>query len=121
MRVAITGMGAVSSLGNSLDAMFSRLLAGDSAVKTYPQWRELKGLQSFLGAPAQPHDISHLPRSARRSMSRMSELSVAATLDAIRHAGLPMENSFRTCPRSGPEGSRPHWGTTRSATAIRSV
>ncbi len=32
-RVAITGMGVVSPLGNDVDTMFARLTAGESAIR----------------------------------------------------------------------------------------
>lgn len=98
MRVAITGMGAVSSLGNSVEEMFGSLLRGESAVREFPEWRQLKGLNSFLGAPAKPYDISRIPRQARRSMSPMSEMAVESTLQALGQANLKLDTpSSRNC------------------------
>lgn len=95
MRVAITGMGVVSSLGNSVTDIFSRLLAGETGVKAMPEWRTLKGLHSHVAAPAHPYDISRIPRSARRSMSRMSEMATSATLDAIEQAKIGFDGTYR--------------------------
>jgi 3-oxoacyl-[acyl-carrier-protein] synthase II len=53
-----------------------------------------------VGAPAAPFDISDIPRSARRSMSRMSEMAVVAAKQATAGAGITFEKSdhkFRTC------------------------
>src|ERR1700678_1600028 len=97
MRVAITGVGSVSSLGNTTDEMFSRVLKNETAVKAFPEWRAYKGLSSFVGAPASPFDVSHIPRSARRSMSRMSEMAVVSTTQALESAVIKLDDSFRNC------------------------
>jgi 3-oxoacyl-[acyl-carrier-protein] synthase II len=97
MKVAITGAGTVSSLGNSTDEMFARVLRNETAVKVFPEWRAYRGLNTFVGAPAAPFDISNIPRSARRSMSRMSEMAVVSTVQALASAKLSLEQSFRNC------------------------
>lgn len=95
MKVLVTGMGAISSLGNAVGEMWSGLDEGRSAVRHYPQWGELKGLHACKGAPAPPHDASSLPRQARRTMSRMSELATLATIQALRQADLHIQEGGR--------------------------
>ena len=68
--------------------MFGSLLESRSAVREIEAWKEVKGLHCRLGAPAYPYDISNLPRSARRTMSPMSEMASLAALQAINHAGI---------------------------------
>jgi 3-oxoacyl-[acyl-carrier-protein] synthase II len=96
MRVVITGMGCMSSLGNSVEEMYKNLLVGKSAVRFYPEWAEYKGLQAHLGAPVPEYDIKTLPRSTRRTMSRMSEMASLATIQALKQAGISEVNSSRT-------------------------
>lgn len=78
----------MTSLGNSPKEMFGALLENRTAVREIEEWRSLVGLNSRLGAPIVPYDISKVPRQARRTMSRMSEMSVLATQQALAQAGL---------------------------------
>src|SRR5512140_758264 len=88
-RVVITGLGAVSPLGLTVDELWSGLLAGRSGI-----------------APITQFDASHMPcqiagevkgfdpknyidgREARR-MARCAQFAVAATQQALKDAGLP--------------------------------
>lgn len=88
MKVYVSGYGVVSSLGNSAKEMFGSLLESRSAVREIQEWKDIKGLHCRLGAPAQSYDISGLPRSARRTMSPMSEMASLAASQAIAQAGL---------------------------------
>ena len=71
--------------------MFGGLLESRSAVREIEAWKEVKGLHCRLGAPAHPYDISALPRSARRTMSPMSEMGSLAAIQAVEHAGLNLK------------------------------
>ena len=92
MNVLITGMGAITPLGLGVEATWNRLMAGDSAIRAYPEWRQYNGLGTYLGAPVPPYDISKIPRSVRRTMSRMSEMAVLAAGEALQMADLPIGN-----------------------------
>jgi 3-oxoacyl-[acyl-carrier-protein] synthase II len=37
-RVVVTGMGVVSAHGNDVDAFYTKLLAGESAITTISEW-----------------------------------------------------------------------------------
>jgi 3-oxoacyl-[acyl-carrier-protein] synthase II len=90
--VYITGMGVISSLGNTPNDMFESLRQGLSGVRRMPGWENYKGLNCHLGAPAMPYDSKALPRSARRTMSPMSEMAVLATYQALNQADLSPDN-----------------------------
>ena len=98
MKVYITGMGCVSSLGNSVSEMFDGLLEGRSGVRQFPDWQKHKGLFSHVGAPVPPYDIMKVPRSARRTMSPMSEMAVLATQEAVNQSGIQL-GEHRHSPR----------------------
>lgn len=85
-NVVITGYGMMSSLGNDPHTAFEALLKNETGVKAYPEWKKYNGLHSFLGAPAKPYDEKVIPRVARRSMSRMSEMALIATKQALMQA-----------------------------------
>lgn len=91
MKVAISGMGLMSSLGNSKEAMFQALLENKSGVQKYPHWAEHRGLYTHLAAPVPAYDEKIIPRAARRSMSRMSEMAVLATKQALTESRLSLD------------------------------
>jgi len=91
MKVFVTGMGILSSLGNDVDSVFENLVAGKGATRAMPEWKAYNGLFSHLAAPAFPYDEKVIPRVARRSMSRMSEMGVLATSQALRQADLSVD------------------------------
>ena len=88
MKVYATGLGAFTSLGNDPETMFNAIAEGKTGVRHFPEWAQHVGLFSHLGAPVGDYDISKLPRTVRRSMSRMSEMASLATFQALEQAGL---------------------------------
>lgn len=50
-RVVVTGMGGLTSLGDSYAAIDVSLRAGISGVRTMPEWDVYDDLQTRLGAP----------------------------------------------------------------------
>jgi 3-oxoacyl-[acyl-carrier-protein] synthase II len=91
LKVYISGYGVISSLGNSAQEMFGNLIESRSAVREIEAWKDIKGLNCRLGAPAMPYDISVLPRSARRTMSPMSEMASLAAKQAVEQAGINLK------------------------------
>jgi 3-oxoacyl-[acyl-carrier-protein] synthase II len=91
-RVVITGMGAITSIGNSVDESWQSALAGISGITEITQFDagempsrvagEIKGFN--------PHDYINF-KEARR-MSRASQLAVAVATMAVDDAGLPLES-----------------------------
>ena len=86
-RVVITGMGGISPLGQTIDAMCAAIEAGATAVRRMPDW-EGNGVRGLLGAPAELMNERQIPRDARRSMGRMSIFAVQAAQQALADAGL---------------------------------
>lgn len=110
MRVFVTGMGALTSLGNDVETMFSGLKEGRTGIKAFPDWKQYNGLHSHLGAPVPEYDIQKIPRTVRRAMSRMSEMACLATLQALAQADLqpgPKLNSPRVCIIQGSTSGSP--------------
>jgi 3-oxoacyl-(acyl-carrier-protein) synthase len=50
-RVAITGLGVITPLGNSVEAFISGLERGENATVYIPEWEKYKGLRCLVGAP----------------------------------------------------------------------
>ncbi|MFH1260161.1 MAG: beta-ketoacyl-[acyl-carrier-protein] synthase family protein [Elusimicrobiota bacterium] len=87
-RVVITGVGAVSPLGNTVGELVGGVEEGKCAVKSMDEWRKYNGLRSLVGAPAELKNMEAIPRQRRRSMSRISIFSVQAAEQALVDAGL---------------------------------
>jgi 3-oxoacyl-[acyl-carrier-protein] synthase II len=96
-RAFVTGVGLVSSLGNTPGELFGSLLENRTAVRRMPGWENHAGLKSLVAAPARPYDVSYLDRSSRRTMTPMSEMALLATRDAFTQADLkPDTNPARS-------------------------
>ena len=87
-RVVVTGMGLRTPLGSSPDELFDRLLAGESAVRAFPEWSDIDELKSLVAANVGGFDPKELPRKHRRTMGRVAMYAVAAARDAVGQAGL---------------------------------
>ena len=90
-RVVITGVGAISPLGNDVPSLVAGIEEGKSAVRYMKEWEKYKGLRSLVGAPAELKDEKLIPRQSRRSMGRMSIFSAQAAEQALADADLDRE------------------------------
>lgn len=88
-RVVITGVGAISPLGNDMDAMFAHLHSERNAVSLIPEWLDYEGMNTCLGCIAQPFDLpAHFNRKTTRSMGRVALMGTLASEKALADAGL---------------------------------
>ena len=87
-RVVITGMGVVSSLGNSAAAAFERLKTPKNCVKRSADLATYGGLQTCLWAPSEYVRPPEYTRKVIRTMSPVSEMALNATEQALAQAGL---------------------------------
>ena len=87
-RVVVTGMGIVSSLGNSISAAFERLKTPKNCVKRSGDLLTYKGLQTCLWAPSDYVRPPEYNRKVIRTMSPVSEMALNATEQALAQAGL---------------------------------
>ena len=73
----ITGMGVVSSLGNTPEELYANLAAGRNGVREMPEWG---GTPLKLAAPAiLPEGMEKtIPRTFRRAMGRVGMYSALA-------------------------------------------
>jgi 3-oxoacyl-[acyl-carrier-protein] synthase II len=98
-RVAITGMGIVSPIGNNIDTVFDSLVSGYSGIKKMNEWRKLEGLNSFIAGIVEGLEPKKINRRHRRTMGRMAVMASLATMDAVSDANLT-ENEI-TSSRTG--------------------
>ena len=90
-RVAITGMGIVSPIGNDLATVKAALVEGRSGIRAMPEWAEFAGLRARVAGVAAEADPKRIPRRHRRTMGRVAVLGAFAALDAAADAGLDAE------------------------------
>ncbi|MGH9367440.1 MAG: beta-ketoacyl-[acyl-carrier-protein] synthase family protein [Thermoanaerobaculia bacterium] len=87
-RVVVTGMGAVSPVGNDCDSMFAGLVAGRSGVGRITAY-DPSGEECQIAAEVKGFDPSAYldPREARRT-GRYAHFAIAATQEALTQANL---------------------------------
>lgn len=93
-RVAITGLGVISPLGNSVDALFAGLIAGRSAIQCLTSARSER-LRFPIGAPADFDGAAHFSAVRLRMMDRVSQLALVAAGNAIADAQLSFSDALR--------------------------
>lgn len=88
-RVVITGIGALSPLGNDWATVRSQLLSGRNAIRVMHEWEGYEGLSTQLGCTVQPYELPlHYNRKTMRSMGRVALMATRATEIALENAGL---------------------------------
>ncbi len=87
-RVVVTGMGAVSPLGNTVDAAFARLNTFENCVQALGELGEYTGLNTRLGCRTAFERPAHWTRKTTRTMGDVSMYALAATEQAIAESGL---------------------------------
>ena len=87
-RVAITGLGMVSPFGGSTQDFFTRMLAGESAVRLYETDDEPRGLSVPAVRCADFEPTERIPKHLLGTMDRYTQLGMAAAFEAWAQAGL---------------------------------
>ena len=87
-RVVITGMGALSPLGKSVDELWSGLKAGRSGIAPLTLV-DPEGYPCKIGGEVKDFDpIDYVDRKESRRLARFAQLAVGATAEAVAGAGL---------------------------------
>ncbi len=86
-RVVVTGMGIVSCIGNSPDAVADSLKQGRSGIAFQPDYAEL-GFRCQVAGKPQIDAADHLDRKALRFMSDAAIYATIAAQQAMEDAGL---------------------------------
>ena len=95
-RVVITGMGVVTSLGETADVMWGALCAGQSGVKTVTRF-DLTNYPVKFGAECTDFDLTKYAGEAAkytdeklqpRRIDRFGQFGVAASLTAVADSGI---------------------------------
>ena len=109
-RIAITGMGIASCLGNDLDSVSRALREGRSGIRTLPDSVE-RGLRSQIGGAVDLDLDAVIDRKLKRFMSDAAAYSYVSMRDAIADAGLTeaQVSDPRTGLIAGSGGGSSRW------------
>lgn len=97
-RVAITGIGIVSSIGNNVDEVTASLREGRSGIVHAPEYTEL-GFRSQVHGTVKMDVYEHIDRKQLRFMGEGAAYAVLSMEQAIADSGLPEE--LVSNPRTG--------------------
>ncbi len=94
-RVVVTGMGALTPLGNSVDEYWKGLVDGRSGIE-YIESFDASEFPCVVAGEVRGFDASdYMPAKQVRRLARFSQLAVAAARQAIEDAGLDTETENR--------------------------
>ena len=100
-RVVVTGMGAVSALGNDVDSTWAALLAGRSGVRGIERFDPSR-VDSKIAAEVRDFDPSGLiDRKEMRRMDRYIQFGLVVARQALEQAGLPERFDGSLAERTG--------------------
>jgi 3-oxoacyl-[acyl-carrier-protein] synthase II len=90
-RVVITGMGIISPIGNTKEAVFNRLLNNQSGIEPIKSWEKIKDLKVHIAGQCDNYDAKRINRKNRRTMGSMAIMASLSALDAISMSRLDKE------------------------------
>lgn len=94
-RVVITGIGAVTPLGQSVDAFWPRLLAGESGIERITLI-DPAAYPTQIGGEVKGFDAGDwLDKKEARRVDRAIALGIAAATQAMRDAQLPLDEGIK--------------------------
>ena len=100
-RVVVTGMGAVSALGNDVASTWAGLLAGRSGVRTIEAFDPSR-VDSKIAAEVRDFDPSAvIDRKEMRRMDRYIQFGLVVARQALDQAGLPGRMDGALAERTG--------------------
>lgn len=87
-RVVVTGMSAITALGEEWNTFEQALKKEKNAVVYMPDWESVEQLNTRLAAPVSFTKPTHFSRKKVRSMGPVSLMATSATENALLDAGL---------------------------------
>ncbi len=91
-KVVVTGMGVISPLGDSVDEFWNSLLAGKSGVSILTKFDTSEFPVHIAGEIKDFDSAKYIDRKVARRMDLSAQYAVAASINAVRDAGLDTEN-----------------------------
>lgn len=92
-RVVVTGMGALTPLGLDINTTWEGLVEGKSGIDHITQFDASSLETRFAGEVKGFDPVEYMGRKEARRMDRFSQLAVAASVEAVRDAGLEINDT----------------------------
>ncbi len=90
-RVVVTGIGVVCPLGNDIETVWTRLLAGESGIGPITRFDPSRLTSRIAGEVKDFSPEDYIDRREARRMDRYSHFAVAAARQALDAAGLDVD------------------------------
>jgi 3-oxoacyl-[acyl-carrier-protein] synthase II len=100
-RVVVTGMGAVTPLGNDVGTFWSRLVRGESGIRRITIFDPERVDSKIAGEVVDFDPSSVLDRKETRRTDRYTQFALIATREALHQAGLPERIEGELAERTG--------------------
>lgn len=94
-RVVVTGMGAITPLGNTTDEFWKNIVAGKSGVDMITRFDTTHFKTKFAAEVKGFHAADYFEKNEARKYDLFTQYAVAAADEAIKHAGLDLEKLNR--------------------------
>ena len=92
-RVVVTGMGAITPIGNSVEDFWKGIKEGKCGIDTITQI-DITDYKVKLAAEIKDLNIEdHMDRRAAKRLDRYSQLAIIATKEAMKDSGITSENT----------------------------
>jgi 3-oxoacyl-[acyl-carrier-protein] synthase II len=88
-RAVITGMGAVTPLGSSIDRYWKGLINGESGVRKITQFDATDFPCQIAGEIPDFNPDEYLDRKEARRLPRSAQIALVSAIQAVQDAGLP--------------------------------
>ena len=87
-RVVVTGMGAITPLGNSIDEFWKNIVSGKSGVDFITKFDTTNFKTKFAAEVKGFNTANYFEKNEARKYDLFTQYAVAAAEEAIKHAGL---------------------------------
>jgi 3-oxoacyl-[acyl-carrier-protein] synthase II len=91
-RVVVTGMGALTPVGNTLNDYWNGLINGVSGADNITLFDASKFKTKFACEIKGFDPLNHMDRKEARKVDRFTQIALAASDEAVGHAGISKEN-----------------------------
>ena len=112
-RVVVTGLGLVSPVGNSVDEAWAALVAGRSGIANITKFDATNFSCRFAGEVKGFQIEDYIPGKEARHMDTFIHYGLAASMQAVRDAGLPINDQLSRLNR--PSASVASWAPASAA------
>ena len=92
-RVVVTGLGAVTPVGNSVEESWNNLVAGKSGAAPITQF-DCSNFKTQFACEVKGLDINqYIDRKEARKMDRYAQLAIIAATQAVQDSGMDLEKT----------------------------